>query len=85
MLRPGKTELQQQSWRSTVLENASQKQNSGFSLFEGFQGDNTADGYFYSQKTSMYKLGVYSDKCFSWKALLGIYTIAKHALTSFVL
>jgi len=40
--------------------------------------------YIGSQKTSMYELGVDSDKCFSWKALLRIYTIAKNALTSFV-
>jgi hypothetical protein len=35
----------------TVFENASWKQNSCFSIFKESQKDNTADGYFCSQRT----------------------------------
>ena len=56
-----------------AFENASRKQNSCFSLFEGLQGDDTADGYFCSQKTSRIRVGpVFRQMC-SLKALLSLH------------
>ena len=57
----------------TAFENGSRKQNSCFSLLKGLWGDNTADGYFCSQKTSRIRVGhVFRQMC-SFKALLNLH------------
>lgn len=56
-----------------AFENASQKQNSCFSLFEGLQGDNTADGYFCSHKTSRIRVRTVFRQMCSLKALLSLH------------
>lgn len=61
-LSPGERQSPRNKAGDAVFESASQKPNSCLSYFEGLQGDNAADGYFCSQKTSK-ELGMFADQC----------------------